>query len=95
MSENDDRTGWGGPRPGSGRKPILMEREGETTVKLRTPLPCSIRANTPDGICGKPATAAYAWPQEPSGPWPTPGLWTLLPVCAECARAAVEVYEKS
>lgn len=58
-------------------------------------LPCSIRkptASDPDAICGKPATAAVAWLQEPAGEWPTPGLWTLQPICRECAEAAAKVY---
>lgn len=74
-------------------EPTAFRPAGETViVVLASPLPCSIRAGTPDGICGKPATIAHAWPQEPSGPWPTPGLWTVQPVCAECAKAAARVY---
>lgn len=74
-------------------EPTAFRPAGETIiVALVTPLPCSIRAGTPSGVCGKPATQAYAWPQEPSGPWPTPGLWTVQPVCAECAQTAAAVY---
>lgn len=87
--------GLGGHRPGAGRKPILRDTPQTTTILLRSSLPCSIRADAPGGICGKPATAAYAWPQEPAGDWPTPGLWTLQPVCAECAKAAAEVYREA
>jgi hypothetical protein len=52
-----------------------------------TPLPCSIQA--PDGgICGRPATAAYARQLAPSSAWAVPGLWELQPVCRDCAAAA-------
>lgn len=85
--------GLGGRRPGAGR-PAQQLPDGITHIRLdhNYPLPCSIRADTSTGMCGKPATAAYAWRQEPSGDWPTPGLWTVQPVCAECAKAAAEVY---
>lgn len=78
-------------RAGGGRKPMLS---GPDVVQLRTPLPCSIRNfDNESGICGKPATVAHAWPQDPSGDWPTPGLWTVQPVCRECAAATKKVYE--
>lgn len=79
--------GNGGLRQGAGRKPIL---QGNNVIMLRTPLPCSIRQG--DGICGNPATVAYAWEQEPQGAWPTPGLWTLQPVCKDCAVKTNAVY---
>lgn len=81
--------GSGGRRPGAGRNPLLQSSEHKI-VSLRTPLPCSIRKG--DDVCGNPATAAYAWPQESSGAWPTPGLWTLQPVCKACAIKANAVY---
>jgi hypothetical protein len=77
-------------------RPARLQATGQTViVGLRPPgLPCAIRANTPSGTCGKPSTRAYAWPQEPAGMWATPGLWTLQPVCAECAKAAAKVYDE-
>lgn len=75
----------GKPRKaGPGRKPIL---QGSDVIVLRTPLPCSIRKG--DGVCGNPATVAHAWLQAPQGAWPTPGLWTVQPVCKECAKVAL------
>lgn len=61
-------------------------------VRLVDPLPCAIWS--PDGRCGKAAYAAYAWETEPSTRWPTRGLWTLQPVCADCAAAASNQYEQ-
>lgn len=51
-----------------------------------TPLPCSILK--PNGLCGKPAYAAYAYPSsaQPSG------QWLIQPVCRECAEKARGVY---
>lgn len=68
---------------------------GDTHIVFATgyTLPCSIRADTPSGICGKPASVASARPQMPTGPWPTPGLWTVQPICRECAEKAAEVYD--
>jgi hypothetical protein len=78
-------------KAGPGRPPILA---GSDVIQLRTPLPCSIRNfDNESDICGKPATVAHCWPHEPDGLWATPGLWTLQPVCRECAAAAAKVYE--
>jgi hypothetical protein len=55
-----------------------------------TTLPCSIRQG--DGICGKAATAAYAYPVEASPPIVPAGQWIIQPVCEECAAKAAEVY---
>lgn len=77
--------GNGGLRQGAGRKPIL---QGSDVIVLRTPLPCSIRKG--DGVCGNPATVAHAWAQDSQSMlWPTPGLWTVQPVCKECAKVAL------
>jgi hypothetical protein len=59
-------------------------------VRLADPLPCCIWQ--PDGVCGKPATIAYAWEATPGPEWPVEGLWTLQPVCVECAAAALKRY---
>lgn len=85
----------GGARRGAGRKPKPAP-PGTTRIRFDRsyPLPCSIRSDTPSGICGKDAYVAYAWVPAPSGMWATPGLWTVQPVCAECAAAAAKVYEK-
>jgi hypothetical protein len=63
-----------------------------TIIKLdaSTTLPCSIRQG--DDICGKAATAAYAYPVEASPPIVAPGMWMIQPICEECARASVAVY---
>jgi hypothetical protein len=67
--------------------------ENETrTIRLADPLPCCLWAE--GGVCGKPAYVAYAWEAEPQLRWPLPGLWTLQPVCAECAAAAAKQYTK-
>ena len=56
-----------------------------------TPLPCSIM--TPDGgVCGKPATGAYARPLPPHLPFLIPGLWELQPVCRDCAIEAAQMH---
>lgn len=75
------RNGRGGRRPGAGRPPLLTPTSGTETIRLVFPLPCSIfDPATTAGICGKPATAAYAWRQEP-----VQGLWTIQPICKDCA----------
>jgi uncharacterized membrane protein YadS len=55
-----------------------------------TTLPCSIRQG--DGICGKAATAAYAYQVEASPPIVQPGMWMIQPVCRDCAAKAAAVY---
>ena len=57
-------------------------------IRLIDPLPCATMADTPTGICGRPAYAAHAWQQERIDlDWNPPGLWTLQPVCETCAHA--------
>lgn len=87
------------PRPGRRLGRPTKAAQGSVHLVLATgyTLPCSIRRPTPtepDAICGKPASVASAWPQESAGEWPTPGLWTMQPVCRECAAAAAKVYEE-
>ena len=63
-------------------------------IRLIDPLPCATMADTPTGICGRPAYAAHAWQQERIDlDWNPPGLWTLQPVCETCAHAAAELYQ--
>lgn len=76
--------------PNAGRPPTLTAIPDTKIVSLRNPLPCSIRAETPSGICGKDATLAYAYPLVDMF---TPGCWRLQPVCKSCAMAAAAVYE--
>lgn len=61
------------------------------TIRLLDPLPCSIWK--PGAPCSQPATVAYAWPATHTPEWPIPGLWTLQPVCAECAARAAQAHE--
>lgn len=87
------------PRPGRrlGRPTLAAPGNTHLVFASSYTLPCSIRKPTPadpDAICGKPASVASAWPQEPDGPWPTPGLWTMQPICRECAEAAAKIYEE-
>ena len=61
-------------------------------VKLdeSTPLPCSIYNPITDGLCGKPATVAYAYQAQV-----TPGgQWLLQPICRDCALKVSAVYRK-
>lgn len=60
------------------------------TIRLIDPLPCCVWR--PGGVCGRPAYVAYAWEAEQQARWPLPGLWTVQPVCAECAVAAAQKY---
>lgn len=55
-----------------------------------TPLPCSIYNPKTDRPCGKPATAAYAYPAQmlPSG------QWLVQPVCRDCATKVNAVYKR-
>lgn len=63
-------------------------------IRLVDPLPCSIYDPAQDGICGRPATLAYAYPHTPRIPDPpTPGLWVVQPVCERCAHAAASIYQ--
>lgn len=66
-----------------------VEHESEI-ISLSSPLPCAIRANTPTGICGKPAQHAHA--NRYRGTF-LPGTWLIMPVCRECALAAAKQYE--
>lgn len=74
----------------------MLPRLPETiTIRLHdnNTLPCSIRADTPSGTCGQPASVAYASPITDNGaPWFTPGCWKIQPVCKACALAASGVY---
>lgn len=60
-------------------------------ARLVTPLPCSIRADTPTGLCLKPAYVAYV---EAYTDLVVPGRYILQPVCEACAKAAAANYEK-
>lgn len=79
-----------------GRPWSLKPQDGTTIIRLEpyTTLPCSIRADTPTGICGKPAQNAYAYPLAETGQWATPGLWKVQPMCRDCTSAAKRVYDK-
>lgn len=97
MTERKERRG--GPRfgnpSGTRGRPRNPTPPGTQHVRLDRsyPLPCAVHADTESGICGRDAYAAIAWQQKPSHPWPTPGLWTLQPICKECAERAAAQYQ--
>lgn len=68
----------------------LHPMDGDSDViRLADSLPCGIRADTPSGVCGKPATVAHVNPLRSPV---LPGHYVVLPVCQECAAAAAAVY---
>lgn len=59
----------------TGTSPASDRSEDCIRVRMQPPLPCAL-----DG-CGRPAADALAEPDPDH-----PGLWTLLPICADCAN---------
>lgn len=65
-------------------------------IRLGDPLPCGVvHPGTAAGYCGRPAWVAYVWRMEAPealAMWAhLGGLWTLQPVCSQCAQAAARV----
>lgn len=66
-------------------------------IRLGDPLPCGVvNPTTATGFCGQPAWVGYAWRMDsPEGMemWAhLGGLWTVQPVCSQCAQAMAKVY---
>lgn len=65
-------------------------------IKINPPLPCSTVQGA--GFCGRPAAVAHVWLSPDLGPvmdFPPPGpIWLMMPVCEECTRAMMAVYEE-
>lgn len=78
--------------PNAGRPSTLPRLPETKIIRLHSnnALPCSIRADTPSGICGNDAYIAYAYPLEDIM---TPGCWKIQPVCKTCAIAAAAKYD--
>jgi hypothetical protein len=89
---NPNKSHPGNPTGLRGRPSTLPRLPDTLIIRLHNnnTLPCSIRADTPSGICGQPAACAYASLIEDDGsPWFTPGCWKFQPVCKACALAAM------
>lgn len=70
-----------------------MESE-PISIRLADALPCAILRD--GGLCGRPATVAYAWPLAAAPAldiWPhLAGCWALRPVCSGCVQQMIAIY---
>ncbi len=72
---------------------MMSDTRQTEVIGLTLPLPCAVRADTAEGICGRPAWVGYVWRQPfDYAQGKAGGLWTVQPICSECVQATANRF---